>query len=86
MKNTFRHIDDNVGARVEQLLEWLRIPSVSADPAFAKDCQKAAKWLVERLRGAGMTSAYEIETGGHPAVYAEWLGAPGKPTVLLYGH
>lgn len=86
MKDIFQHIDQNLEARIQQLFSWLRIPSVSADPAFKGDCRKAAQWLVDRLHEAGMTHAELIETGGHPAVYAEWLGAPGKPTVLLYGH
>ena len=86
MNEIFKHVDDNLAARIEQLFEWLRIPSVSADPQFAGDCKKAARWLVDRLLEAGMEKAEMIETGGHPAVYAEWLKAPGKPTVLFYGH
>ena len=86
MQDVFKHIDDNLDARLLQLFEWLRIPSVSADPAFADDTRKGAEWLKARLLEAGMTSAEVLETGGHPAVYAEWLGAPGKPTVLCYGH
>jgi len=86
MEEIFKHIDDNLQARLEQLFAWLRIKSVSADPAFKDDCRAAAKWLADRLAEAGMQKAELIETGGHPAVYAEWLGAPGKPTVLLYGH
>ena len=86
MEEIFKHIDDNLQARLEQLFAWLRIKSVSADPAFKDDCRAAARWLADRLAEAGMQKAELIETGGHPAVYAEWLGAPGKPTVLLYGH
>jgi acetylornithine deacetylase/succinyl-diaminopimelate desuccinylase-like protein len=86
MQAIFGHIDSNLEARIRDLFDWLRIPSVSADPAFQGDCRKAAAWLEARLRKAGMTRTELIETGGHPAVYAEWLGAPGKPTVLLYGH
>jgi acetylornithine deacetylase/succinyl-diaminopimelate desuccinylase-like protein len=86
MQDVFKHIDDNLEARIRQLYDWLRIPSVSADPAFKNDCRRAAQWLVDRLRAAGMSKAELIETGGHPAVYAEHLAAPGKPTVLCYGH
>ena len=86
MEDIFKHIDDNLQARLEQLFAWLRMKSVSADPAFKDDCRAAAQWLADRLAEAGMQKAELIETGGHPAVYAEWLGAPGKPTVLLYGH
>jgi acetylornithine deacetylase/succinyl-diaminopimelate desuccinylase-like protein len=87
MNEIFKHIDDNLPARLQQLFEWLRIPSVSADPAFAGDCRKAADWLKERLLAAGMEQAEVVETGGHPAIYAQWMGAgEGKPTVLFYGH
>ncbi len=86
MKEIFKHIDDNLGQRIQQLFTWLRLPSVSADPAFNGDSRKAAQWLVDHLLEAGMEKAEMIETGGQPAVYAEWLKAPGKPTVLLYGH
>jgi acetylornithine deacetylase/succinyl-diaminopimelate desuccinylase-like protein len=86
MQDVLKHIDDNLRARLEQMFEWIRIPSVSSDPAFDGDCRRAARWLADRLKEAGMQTAELIETGGHPAVYAEWLGAPGKPTVLLYGH
>jgi acetylornithine deacetylase/succinyl-diaminopimelate desuccinylase-like protein len=85
MEDIFKHIDDNLDARLKEMFEWLRIPSVSADPAFFDDCDKAAQWLVDKLTGAGL-KAEKIATGGRPAVYAEWLGAPGKPTVLMYGH
>ena len=86
MKDVFDHIDNNLGARIEQLNQWLRMPSVSADPAFKEDCREAARWLVAQLKAAGMEKTEVVETGGHPAVYAEWMGAPGKPTVLFYGH
>jgi len=85
-KDVFEHIDTHLKARLEELFEWLRMPSVSADPAFDGDCRKSAEWLQKKLAGAGMTKAELIETDGKPAVYAEWLGAPGKPTVLFYGH
>jgi len=87
MKDIFKHIDDNLESRLQQLFEWLRSPSVSADPAFAGDCRASAQWLVDRLLEAGMEQAEVLETGGHPAVYAQWLKAgPDKPTVLFYGH
>jgi acetylornithine deacetylase/succinyl-diaminopimelate desuccinylase-like protein len=86
MKEIFEHIDSHTDARLRELFEWLRIPSVSADPAFAGECRRAAAWLQGKLLAAGMTAAELVETGGHPAVYAEWLGAKGAPTVLCYGH
>jgi acetylornithine deacetylase/succinyl-diaminopimelate desuccinylase-like protein len=80
------------GARfVEELKELLRIPSVSTDPEHAGDVRRAAEFVADGLRAAGMDGVRLIETStpertGHPLVYAEWLKAPGKPTVLLYGH
>lgn len=86
MQEIFAHIDSHLDERLRELFDWLRIPSVSADPAYRGDCRAAAVWLTERLAAAGMTEVELIETGGHPAVYAAWTGAPGKPTVLFYGH
>ncbi len=70
-----------------ELLELLRIPSVSGDPAHAEDIRRAAQWLARHLRAMGVKGARVMPTAGHPVVYAEWLGAgPDKPTVLVYGH
>lgn len=69
----------------EDLFSLLRIPSVSADPGHADDVVRCAQWLAQWFREAGFTAAAE-PTGGHPAVVAEWRGAPGAPTVLVYGH
>jgi len=74
--------------RTEQrLLELLRIPSVSTKVEHAPDCRAAAAFLRDELAEAGLERAEVLETGGLPAVYAEWLHAPaGAPTVLVYGH
>ncbi len=70
-----------------ELLELLRIPSLSGDPAHAEDVKRAAEWLASHLHALGMTNAKVMATAGHPVVYAEWMGAgPDKPTVLVYGH
>ena len=66
-----------------ELLELLAIPSVSSEPAHAPDMRRAAEWIAERL---GFAGGRVVETGGHPAVLAEWLAAPGAPTILVYGH
>jgi acetylornithine deacetylase/succinyl-diaminopimelate desuccinylase-like protein len=71
---------------LEDLKAVLRIPSVSADPAFKGDVRRCAEHLAQHLGAIGMTTAELVETSGHPIVYAEWLGAPGAPTMLLYGH
>lgn len=69
------------------LVEWLKIPSVSADPDHATDVRASAEMCAGFLREAGFPAVELLETGGHPAVYAEWLGAgESAPTVLVYGH
>ena len=72
--------------RLEDYLDFLRIPSISAEPEYAADCQRAADWLVARLETIGMAHAEASPTGGHPIVYGDWLGAEGAPTVVVYGH
>ena len=71
---------------VEELKEYLAIPSISALPQHAPDVRRAAEWTAQSLRDAGLHHVRLIETPGHPVVYGEWLGAPGKPTILYYGH
>jgi len=69
----------------EALCEWIRIPSISAQPAHAGDVARSATFLAERLTEAGLETEI-VRTKGHPLVYAERLGAEGAPTLLLYGH
>ena len=73
-------------AFLNQYAEMLRIPSVSTLPEHRADMRRMADWCAEELRRLGMTRVEINETPGHPIVYAEWLNAPGKPTVLVYGH
>jgi acetylornithine deacetylase/succinyl-diaminopimelate desuccinylase-like protein len=68
------------------LLEFAAIPSVSTDPAHASDVGAAAMWVANALSSAGPFAVQTIPTTGNPVVYGEWLGAPGRPTVLVYGH
>ena len=71
---------------VDDLKQYLAIPSVSAQPEHARDVKYAALWLSEHLRDIGLR-ADVMETGGHPAVFAEWANSdPHRPTVLIYGH
>jgi acetylornithine deacetylase/succinyl-diaminopimelate desuccinylase-like protein len=72
--------------RLARFVDFLRIPSISGIPEHAADCRRAAERLAGDLEAAGMQDVEVAETGGHPMVYAEWLGAAGAPTVLLYGH
>ncbi len=73
---------------LEGLKTFLRIPSISTLPAHKPDIRRAAEFCKSELLAAGMSAAELIEDsgGGNPLVYAEWLGAPGKPTILFYGH
>lgn len=72
---------------LRELFEFLRIPSVSAQPAkHGKDLERAADFLAGMLKRAGMENVQLVPTGGNPIVYADWLHAPGAPTVLVYGH
>jgi acetylornithine deacetylase/succinyl-diaminopimelate desuccinylase-like protein len=73
-------------AHLDQLLDFLRIPSISALTDHAADVQSAAAWAADRLRAAGLEGVRILPTGGHPVVYAEHLHQPGKPTILIYGH
>ncbi len=70
---------------VDRLKEWLRIPSVSADSAHRADVRRAGEFILAELRGAGFQTKL-VDTPGHPVVVAEWLGAKGAPTLLVYGH
>ena len=71
---------------LEELKDLLRIPSVSTLPEHKDDCRKAADFLARELHRIGLENVRLIETEGHPLVYADWLHAAGKPTVLCYGH
>jgi acetylornithine deacetylase/succinyl-diaminopimelate desuccinylase-like protein len=71
---------------LEELKALLRIPSVSTLPEHKKDVELAAEFVADKLRAAGMENVDVIPTDRHPLVYADWLHAPGKPTVLCYGH
>ena len=72
---------------LNELLDWLRIPSVSADPKFHADVLRAADYLKMRLEEAGATHLELCQTAGNPIVYGECRAAdPNAPTVLVYGH
>ncbi|MGI5837899.1 MAG: dipeptidase, partial [Chloroflexota bacterium] len=71
---------------LEELKDFLRIPSISALPEHADDMVRCAQFAADHLRSIGMSRAEVMSTGGAPLVYAEWLQAPNKPTVLVYGH
>src|SRR5687767_3042331 len=71
---------------VDELKQYLAIPSISALPEHSADVRRAAEWTADALRTAGMENVRLIDTPGNPVVYGDWLNAPGKPTILFYGH
>ncbi|WP_053375177.1 dipeptidase [Paenibacillus sp. FJAT-27812] len=72
--------------QLDELKQWLSIPSISALSEHKADMNKAADWLADALTRAGLENVEVHQTDGHPIVYADHLHAPGKPTVLVYGH
>ncbi len=71
---------------LEDLLDFIRIPSISALPENAEAVAQAAEWVARRLEKAGIEHVAVMPTGGHPVVYGDWLHAENGPTVLIYGH
>jgi acetylornithine deacetylase/succinyl-diaminopimelate desuccinylase-like protein len=86
MHPAIEYIQERRSAFVEELKGFLRIPCVSTKSEHKADMLKAAQWLVEQMRGMGLEHVEILPTAGHPVVYADWLHAAGKPTVLIYGH
>ena len=84
--NLAEFIEGHREQHLTELCEFLRIPSVSAKSEHKPDIEKSAKWVADHLRGAGFKTVEIVPTNLHPLVYAESLEAPGKPTVLFYGH
>ncbi len=79
-------VKQNQDRFLAELKEFVRIPSISTLPEHRADIERAASFVAESLRKAGLENIEIIPTSGHPLVYADWLHAPGKPTVLCYGH
>jgi acetylornithine deacetylase/succinyl-diaminopimelate desuccinylase-like protein len=84
--NLTEYIDSKREEHLNELFEFLRIPSVSAQSEHKPDIERAAKWVAEKLRAAGLDNVEILPTKMHPLVYGESLRAPGKPTILFYGH
>ncbi|GEO05360.1 hypothetical protein AAE02nite_30240 [Adhaeribacter aerolatus] len=80
------YIQENKDRFIDELLQLLRIPSVSADPKFKGDVRQAAEFIAEKLREAGADNVKLCETAGNPIVYGEKIIDPALPTVLAYGH
>jgi acetylornithine deacetylase/succinyl-diaminopimelate desuccinylase-like protein len=86
MKNVLSFIDAQRSRFVDELSEWVRIASISSDPAHTTDVLRSAEHLARLLGALGPHRVELWPTEGHPAVFAEWMGAPGRPTLLVYGH
>jgi acetylornithine deacetylase/succinyl-diaminopimelate desuccinylase-like protein len=81
------YLQSNRERSLEELNEWLRIPSISAKSEHRDDTARAAEWLAGRMRAVGLQTVDVIATAGNPVVVGEWRGAPqGAPTLLVYGH
>ena len=84
--NLTEFIETRRDQHLAELCEFLRIPSVSAKSEHKPDIERAAGWVADKLQSAGFKTVQIIPTSLHPLVYAESLEAPGKPTILFYGH
>ncbi len=79
-------VTQNRNRLLDELRQFIRIASVSTLPEHRPDIDRAAGFVADSLRAVGMENVEIVPTGKHPLVYADWLHAPGKPTVLCYGH
>lgn len=86
MTEPLNYVDTNLDRFIEELKDFLRIPSISADPAYNADTRRAAEHVAGEARGIGLENVQIFDTPGHPVVYADWLHAPDEPTLLIYGH
>ncbi len=81
------YLDENYDRFQNELIELVRIPSISIEPEHDQDIKRAADWLADKLRTIGVEHVEILPTTGHPVVYGDWLhGGPNTPTVLIYGH
>jgi acetylornithine deacetylase/succinyl-diaminopimelate desuccinylase-like protein len=86
MKELKKYLDANKQRFLDELLELLRIPSVSADPKYAGDVRRMAEATAQHLKAVGVDNVEVCNTAGHPIVYGEKMVDPKAPTVLVYGH
>ena len=83
MQDIQTYIESNRQRFLAELLDLLRLPSISADPAFKKDVERAAEFVADSLRKAGAEQVEIVPTAGHPVVYGEKIIDPALPTVLV---
>ncbi|MDE3156868.1 MAG: dipeptidase [Acidobacteriota bacterium] len=86
MDNVIDFINVHRDRYLEELKALLAIPSISALPEHAPDVRRCAEWCADEMRRVGLQNVRLVETPGNPVVYGDWLGAPGAPTMLFYGH
>lgn len=86
MQEVTTYIQNNKDKFIGELKDFLRIQSISTLPEHKEAINTAAEFVAGKLKAAGISRVNIFKTEGHPIVYGEWLGAPGKPTVLIYGH
>ena len=86
MQKVAEYIGKNNDRYVSELREFCAIPSVSTKSEHKKDIERCAQWLASQMKKIGLEHLEVIPTKGHPLIYADWLHAPGKPTLLFYGH
>jgi acetylornithine deacetylase/succinyl-diaminopimelate desuccinylase-like protein len=86
MNNVIDFINTHRDRYVDELKQYLAIPSISALPQHKADVRRTAEWSAEEMRRIGLQNVRLIETPGFPVVSGEWLGAEGAPTILFYGH
>lgn len=86
MESILQYVEQNKDRYLEEVKEFLSIPSISADKKYISDVLRCAQWVADHMKRIGMQNVQIFPTAGHPIVYSEWFGAPGKPTVLFYGH
>jgi acetylornithine deacetylase/succinyl-diaminopimelate desuccinylase-like protein len=86
MDRVIDFINVNRERYLDELKALLAIPSISALPQHAGDVKRCAEWCADEMRRIGLEHVRLIDTPGNPVVYGDWLGAPGAPTILFYGH
>ncbi len=84
--NPHDYLDAHQEAAIDDLSAFVAIPSIAAQSEHAADVERAARWVAARLERAGVEHVTLLPSALHPAVYGDWLHAPGKPTILIYGH
>ncbi|MEI6290565.1 MAG: dipeptidase [Chloroflexota bacterium] len=86
LKSAIAYARQNQTGNLDNLKEFVAIPSISTDPVHKPDILSAAAWLVDRLTKIGVRTTRIMPTEGHPVVYGETDNLPGRPTILIYGH